>query len=184
MGWRACALSGGKGETGMSPGETVLTMVVGGALSMLGGVLAQFLNYRFESRTWMRELMKERLEETRRLAQSHMDLVAAIRTVIASEWPSPGTKAWDEVWLDILGFWSERWKDAHGGGSAVVGFTDDEELRENLAVMMSKGSRLGDLCQQVASKGEVPEWAATACHESEHACMKVLARADEVLRRV
>jgi hypothetical protein len=168
----------------VSPAETVLTMVVGAALSILGGVVAQFLSYRFESRAWKKELAKERLEEIRQVALAQIGLAEAIRGGIGSDWAAPDTDAGYKVWLGAVDEWLEGVDSLPAGGAGVVAFTNDRELIDLAYSMQSKGNRVVDLFMQVMSKREVPEWGEDACAESDEACKKVLARADEVLRKV
>jgi hypothetical protein len=167
----------------VSPGETVLTMVVGAALSILGGVLAQFLNYRFESRTWKKELAKERLEEIRRAALAQMGFVGVIRAGLGSNRGAPDTDVGYKVWLDSIAEWVETADDLPAAGAGVVAFTNDRELIDLADSMRKAGNRVVDVYAEVMSKREIPKWAKDACDESDEACEKVLVRADVVLQR-
>jgi hypothetical protein len=158
-------------------------MVVGAALSILGGVLAQFLNYRFEARAWRKALVKERLEEIRRAAIAQIGFVGVIRAGLASDSAAPGTDLGYKLWLDRVGGWFESAESLPALGPGVVAFTNDDELIDLADAMNTKGNRVVDLYAEVMSKREVPEWGKDACDESDEACQRVLARADEVLQR-
>lgn len=159
-------------------------MVVGAALSILGGVLAQFLNYRFESRAWKRELMKERLEEVRRVALGQLGLARSTSIMLGREGTSPTTDSGRDLWADSMFRFLERAEVHPGVVAGLATFTDDQELRELLTAMQGPTGRVVEVYEEALRKRVVPEWGAEACEESDAACKKVLTRVDEVLMRV
>jgi hypothetical protein len=112
--------------------EIVFSVLVGGILTLLGTLLAHFLQFRSERRRLRTELAKERLAEVRRyisICLEYVDLVSIPTTLSPKGF---GKDAFDE-WIKSIDEHLKEWGNLPASGSARVLLVDDEEILEGLA---------------------------------------------------
>jgi hypothetical protein len=111
--------------------EIVFSVLMGGILTLLGTLLANFLQYRAEQRRMKTVLAIERLAEVRRYISVCLEFVdlVSIPTVLGVE--NFGADTFAE-WESSIKEHHEKWKDLPSSGSARVLFVSDKEILDGL----------------------------------------------------
>jgi len=104
---------------------------VGGAMALIGTVLAHRLAYRRERDEWGRERRRERLDPVRLFVMACLDFADSICLPLQLE-GERWSEAEYEDWKEIVADQAEGWRHLPSGGSSVVLFVDDDELMKLL----------------------------------------------------
>ena len=113
--------------------ETIFSVLIGGILTLIGTLLANFLQFRSEQRRLKTELTKERLTEVRRYISTcleFVDLVSIPNTFGPEQFQRD---SYAEEWVSIVSEFFEKWKALPVNGSARVLFVSDKEILDGLA---------------------------------------------------
>jgi len=112
--------------------EIVFSVLIGGILTLLGTLLANFLQFRSEQRRLKTELAKERLAEVRRYISECLKFVDLV-SIPTTLGPKQFQKDAYEEWVSAMSEHFEIWKTLPVNGSARVLYVSDKEILEGLA---------------------------------------------------
>ena len=164
----------------MTPGETVLTMLTGAALATLGGVLAQFLTYRLQSRTWRRDLLKQRLEEVWRCVAAALEFADWVCEVHRKADGRVATSDY-EAWHRSLVLLEDRTKELPVFGTAALITAGDSQLSALLTNFMVPINSLTGHAHTLTKEHRFPEEALADREAAKKAAEKVFARIEDLL---
>ncbi|HBG75014.1 MAG: hypothetical protein A2X25_07065 [Chloroflexi bacterium GWB2_49_20] len=112
--------------------EIIISVLIGGILTLLGTLLANYLQYRSEQRHRKKELAKERFSEVRRYLITCLEFVDLVSIPT-----SIGLENFDSValaeWENSVKEHHEKWKNLPVSGSARVLFVGDKQILDGLS---------------------------------------------------
>ena len=116
--------------------EIILPILLGGALTLLGTLLANYLSYRAQAKDRRRQMLVDRLNEVRRFIQACLEFadVAYRPKRLGLEIAVRQEKA---EWVAELTEELNTWKHLPVKGSARALYTDDKDLLETLSKLDS-----------------------------------------------
>ena len=109
----------------------IFSVVIGGVLTLLGTLLANYLQYRSEERKLKKERAKERFEEVRHYLTACLEFVDLVSTPTVLGPDKFGRNVFDE-WIKLVADHLDTWRSLPVSGSARVLFVEDEELLQGL----------------------------------------------------
>jgi hypothetical protein len=165
----------------VTPGETVLTMVVGAALASLGGVLAQFLTYRLQSRAWEKDLTKERLGEVWRYVVSGLEFADWVCQV-NRDLDGRITKSDLDAWIKSGVLIKNRAAELPVRGTANIVAAGDRELKALLSEFIRAMDPFGTDTDSIRLKYRFPPQALAHREALVVAAESVFARIQNLLK--
>jgi hypothetical protein len=109
----------------------IFSVVIGGVLTLLGTLLANFLQYRSEERKLRKEQAKERFREVRRYLTACLDFVDLI-SIPTTMGPDHFGQHEMREWIRLVSEHFDSLKSLPVNGSARVLFVEDEEVLQGL----------------------------------------------------
>ena len=112
--------------------DIIFSVCIGGVLTLIGTLLANYLQFRSEEHRRKNEVTKERLAEVRRYLEiclEYADMVS-IPTTLGPE--HFGKRSFDE-WITHMRKHLEKWETLPISGSARVLYTNDKIILEGLS---------------------------------------------------
>jgi len=109
----------------------ILSVLIGGAITLAGTILANHLEHRSQQRAFKKELAKERLAEVRRYISACLEFVdlISIPTILG---PGDCDRRSVAEWIGHINRHFEKWESLPVAGSARVLFVSDPEILEGL----------------------------------------------------
>jgi len=110
--------------------KDAFSVLIGGAITLLGTLLAHYLQYRSEQRRLRKERIKERFAEVRRYLTACLEFadLVSIPTTLGEKFEQRQYKEWIKLMSDHL----DNWKSLPASGSARVLYVEDEKLLQCL----------------------------------------------------
>jgi hypothetical protein len=112
--------------------EIIFSVLIGGVLTLLGTLLANFLQFRTEQRRVKIEITKERLSEVRRYISACLEYVD-LMSIPTTLGPKGFEKDAFKEWMENVDANYQAWKNLPASGSARVLLVDDREILADLA---------------------------------------------------
>ena len=159
---------------------TISAVLVGGVITLLGTLVANYLQHRAEKRERRRQRLEQRLEEVRRYVMNVLrfaDLVCDGARI--ENQPDLHFSHWVQSVRECVDQWGYR----PVSGSPLVLFVADEELRALVEEFGSTGEELLGAFAELMSTGTFMEEAITVRERLKHLAERATKRADELVDR-
>jgi hypothetical protein len=158
---------------------TILSVVIGGTVTLLGTIVANCLQYRSEERRSRKERAKERFEEVRHyltVCLEFVDLVSIPSALGPDQFGESQLREWRELIRDHF----DTWKSLPVSGSARVLFVQDEEVLQWLKRVDVLRALFWINYQSLAQTAQMKRLG-KECEELQQLAAKIGARLDKLL---
>ena len=162
---------------------TALAVVVGGSITLLGTLLANYLRYRAEKRDRKRERLSERMSEVRRFVMACLDFADTICLPLQLMGEKWGEAEYDE-WKEMVSDQAQLWARLPAGGSSVVVFVEDDQLMELLREIARLTARFYVYYRWLVAGRSVPDKAVSERDQLRDFAEEARSRMDELVDKV
>jgi len=162
---------------------TVLAIVIGGSITLLGTLLANYLRYRAEKRDRKRERLSERMSEVRRFVMACADFADTICLPLQLMGEKWGEAEYEE-WKEMVSDQAQSWRRLPAGGSSVVIFVEDDQLMGLLRDIARFTARFYVYYRWLVAGRWVPDKAVSERDELRSIAAKARSRMDELVDKV